>query len=423
MIRNRLYLQIYLTLLASLALVALALSMLAMLGRFDAKGPFEDRVDRFATAMFEPSMGLAERQKLIERLGRGLGADVALFDAKGNFLQGFGNPIRSPEDIGPRFRAWSATLPSGERVVALVHDDLRPRRSHLIFVILLIAGAIGIAAYPVVRYLTRRLDALRTSMEQWGSGDLATRAPVAGRDEVATVARTFNTAANRIQLLIESQKSLLANASHELRSPLARLRMATELYDVTQNDKNKNEIIRNLAELDELVEEILLKSRLGSDQPYMLDQHIDLLAVSAEEAAIAGASVDGSDAFILGNEKLIRRMVRNLVQNAARHGKPPFDLTLTEDGDHVQLRVRDHGQGLRPEDMAIVFDPFFRPAGRSESDGGWGLGLALVAEIARLHDGRAYAEEPEGQGACFVVELPVAKSGANIQAASASGRS
>ena len=408
MIRSRLYLQIYLTLLASLALVALTLSLLAILGRFDPKGPFEERIDRFAIAMFEPAMSLQERQRLIDRLGRGLDADVALFDAKGHFLQGFGQPIRSPDDVGTALHAWTSTLPNGEKVVALVRDDLRPGRRHLIFLILLIAAVTGIAAYPVVRHLTRRLDALREAMEDWGSGDLSTRAPVAGRDEIATVARTFNTAADRIQKLIDSQKRLLANASHELRSPLARLRMATELYQDDHVEKNKNEIIRNLAELDELVEEILLKSRLGSDQPYRLDQPIHLLAVAAEEAAVVGAGVEGSDTIVHGNEKLIRRMIRNLVQNALRHGKTPIEVTLTEEDDSVELRVRDHGKGLRPEDMASVFEPFFRPSGRSEADGGWGLGLALVAEIALLHNGRAYAEEPDGDGACFVVSLPLA---------------
>ena len=406
MIRSRLYLQIYLTLLASLALVALTLSMLAMLGRFDTKGPFEERVERFATAMFEPEMTRGERQAMIERLSKGLDADVAIFDRQGKFLQGAGNPIASPDDTGPRFRVWSATLPSGERVVALIRRQTPPGRRHLIVVILAIAGVIGIAAYPVVRYLTRRLDGLRTGMERWGAGDLSTRASVAGRDEIATVARTFNTAADRVQALVESQKRLLANASHELRSPLARLRMATELYELTRNEKNKNEILRNLAELDDLVEEILLKIRLGSDQPYNLDQQVDLLAIAAEEAVACGADVAGGQILVRGNEKLIRRMIRNLVQNALRHGKLPIDVTLAEQAGHVELRVRDHGMGLNPEDMASVFEPFFRPAGRGEAAGGWGLGLALVGEIARLHGGRAYAEAPEGDGACFVVELP-----------------
>jgi two-component system OmpR family sensor kinase len=409
MIRSRLYLQIYVTLLVSLALVALTLSLLAMMGRFDSKGPFEDRVERFAAAMFDRGMTRDDRQHMINRLSLGLDADVAIFDQQGRFVQGAGNPISSPDEVGPRFRAWSAALPGGERIVALVRREMGPRRGHLVFVFLIIAAVIGIAAYPVVRYLTRRLDALRDGMERWGGGDLSVRARVAGRDEIATVARTFNTAADRIQALVDSQKSLLANASHELRSPLARLRMATELYEVNQSENNKNEIVRNLAELDDLVEEILLKSRLGSDQPYALDQPVHLLALVAEEAASAGASVEGRDTVVRGNEKLIRRMIRNLVQNATRHGKPPIDVTLTEQAGFVEIRVRDHGKGLQHEDMASVFEPFFRPTGRSESDGGWGLGLALVAEIARLHKGRAYAEEPDGEGACFVVELPMVK--------------
>jgi signal transduction histidine kinase len=418
MIRSRLYLKIYLTVLGSLALVVATLSMLAMMGRLDTRGPFEERIDRFATVMLAENIDGAERQRMLDRLSRALDADIAIFDKQGKFVQGAGDKILSPDDDRPTFRermrVFNATLPDGSRLVAYVRQPFHPPHHNLIITLLIVAAAVGIAAYPVVRNLTRRLDTVRRSMEEWGSGALSARAHLAGSDEIATVARTFNQAADRVEALVTSQKALLANASHELRSPLARLRMATEMFALNQNDKAKKEIVRNLAELDGLVEEILLKSRLGSDQPLPLDQPVELIALAAEEAAAVGADVEGGSLVVQGNEKLLRRAIRNLLQNAAYHGRPPITISVAEHGDLAAITVRDHGNGLKPDDMSHIFEPFFRPQGRSESDGGWGLGLALVAEIARLHGGRAYAAQPDGTGACFVIEIRKIASGRQV---------
>jgi signal transduction histidine kinase len=411
MIGSRLYIKIYLTVIGSLALVVAMLTLLAMMGRLDTKGPFEERIDRFATVMLGEDSNPADRQHMLDRLARALDADIAIFSPDGRLLQSAGKRTPAPGGdtgigLGSRFRAFSATLPDGTRLVADVRRTFEPPRHNIIISLLIVAAAVGIAAFPVVWNLTRRLDKLRISMQAWGGGALSARAPVRGRDEIAAVAREFNQAADRVEALIGSQKALLANASHELRSPLARLRMATEMFELSQNEVTKKEIVRNLAELDELVEEILLKSRLGSDQPLPLDQTVDLLALAAEEAAAAGAdAVEGASTLVQGNEKLLRRAIRNLLQNAARHGRPPVSITIAQHDQVASITVRDHGDGLKPEEMTRVFEPFFRPEGRSESGGGWGLGLALVAEIARLHGGRVYAVKPDGKGACFIIEI------------------
>ncbi|MBL0375086.1 HAMP domain-containing histidine kinase [Rhizobium sp. KVB221] len=412
---SRLFLKIYLTVLGSLALVVIALSTLAFLGRLDTRSPFEDRVDRFASVMLSSDLSFDQRQAMLEKLSNAFDADIAIYAADGKILQGAGDPRFNTQnaDAMPKrrhFRVFSAILPDGSRFVASVRRPFVPPRGNLIISFLVIAALIGVAAYPVVRHLTRRLDQMRTSMENWGSGTLAERVPVSGKDEIATVARTFNLAADRIETLVNSQRNLLANASHELRSPLARLRMAIEMFEVSQSQPTKNEIIRNLAELDELVEEILLKSRLDGDRPPPLDQPIDLLALAAEEAAFADADVEGDEIRLTGNERMIRRLIRNLLQNAIRHGKPPVGIAVRNKGDVAEIRVQDHGSGLKSEDAERVFEPFYRPPGRSETDGGWGLGLALVAEIARFHGGRAYAAQPAETGAVFVVELPLGAS-------------
>jgi len=198
-----------------------------------------------------------------------------------------------------------------------------PRVHPLGFVVLLVAIALVVAAgaYPVVRRLTVRLERLQRSVEAWGDGQLATRVAVEGDDEVARLAASFNGAAARIEALVGAQKSLLANASHELRSPLARIRMAAELMAEQAAPAVSAELRRNVAELDQLIDEVLLASRLDAAAAALppVDQ-VDLTGILAEECARVGAVLEAGTHEAPGDARLLRRMVRNLLENAVRYG-------------------------------------------------------------------------------------------------------
>jgi len=288
--------------------------------------------------------------------------------------------------------------------------------------------AVALATYPIVRTLTRRLERLQDGVQQWGEGDLSTRVPETGEDEVAFLAKRFNHAAERVETLVKSheallasQKSLLANASHELRSPLTRIRMGLELLGPSASAAFKSEIARNINELDQLIEEILLASRLDARQSDMgTVESVDLVGLAAEECARVNAELvlpegdaasAGAPAFqelpVQGVAKLLRRAVRNLLENARRYAAGEVSLSLLLSADHVQIRVSDQGPGVPPNLRERIFEPFYRLPGATERDGGVGLGLALVKSIAERHGGRAFCEgRPEG-GACFVIELPL----------------
>ncbi|MDB5556335.1 MAG: hypothetical protein JWL86_6319 [Rhizobium sp.] len=415
MIRSRLYIKMYLTVLCGLMLVVLSLGTYAMMGDFgDEDHGFSGKLDRFASAMLSADMTKEQRQQMLERLAKGLDADVGLFDMDERYIQGAGAMATREgataflDESNRHRKEFDAKLSDGNHVRVFMDRNFDQSRWHFLTAILIVALAIGVASLPAVRYLTRRLEQLRRGVEHWGDGALSSRVEVCGRDEIAQVAKSFNRAADRVEGVINSQKRLLANASHELRSPLARLRMATEIFEASPSDSLREEIIRNLAELDELVDEILLKSRIDSDQKMDLGQLVDLLPLAAEEAAAVSAEIEGGSFTIPGNERLLRRMIRNLLQNAARHGKPPVTIHLSSSNKGLAtIAVCDKGDGIRPEEAARVFEPFYRPEGRSESAGGWGLGLALVAEIARLHRGRAWYSALDDGGACFTVELPL----------------
>lgn len=293
------------------------------------------------------------------------------------------------------------------------------------------ALAVALATYPIIRKLTRRLELLQNGVEKWGEGDLSIRVPESGQDEVAFLAARFNHAAQRIENLVRShesllasQKSLLANASHELRSPLTRIRMGLELMGSPSSPTFKNEIARNIAELDQLIEEILLASRLDAREADLgTIEPVDLIGLAAEECARIGAEFefqggsdpaapdsaqDGtSDLPVQGVTKLLRRVVRNLLENARRHAAGNITVTLGRVDSQAVIRVCDRGPGVPPELRERIFEPFYRLPGATERDGGVGLGLALVKSIVVRHGGTVECENrPEG-GACFVVRLPL----------------
>jgi signal transduction histidine kinase len=281
----------------------------------------------------------------------------------------------------------------------------------LLWILSIVALAVAIGTYPIIRRLTLRLDDLRLGVERWGEGDLSARIKESGSDELAFLAQRFNHAAEQIEALLKSNKSLLANASHELRSPLARIRMGLELMEPQTSPAFQDEIRRNIAELDQLIDEILLASRLDAKESDMgTVEAVDLTGLAAEECARADAelvpSSDGRPLVVQGVSKLLRRAVRNLLENARRYSDGPVTVELTREGRDAVVRVRDHGPGVPPAERERIFEPFYRLAGASERSGGVGLGLALVRSITQRHNGSVHCENQDGGGACFVLRVP-----------------
>ena len=286
-----------------------------------------------------------------------------------------------------------------------------------------LAGLVVMAVlFPVARRLTQRLEALQRGVQRWGEGDLSARLPEGGQDEVADLSRRFNAAAERVQslmasqaALLQSQKSLLANASHELRSPLARIRMAVELSGTQGSPAARDEIQRSITELDQLVDEILLASRLDAREADIgTVESVDLIGLLAEECARVGAVFElpegTGEVVVPGVVKLLRRAVRNLLENAVRHGRrtghAEVVAQLSLEGGYAVLHIDDRGPGVPPDQRERIFEPFYRLPGASEREGGVGLGLALVRQIAARHGGSVACDNREGGGARFTLRLP-----------------
>jgi signal transduction histidine kinase len=456
-----LYVRIWLTVLAALALFALASGWLMQRHMAAERERLESQTQSRAEAWADllqrslpPADAPAQEQAMaLQEWSTRLRLPLALDDAGGQRIAASESFQRREDDAGPgpplRRLAVSVPLADG-RSLWIARPNLRrrpgpgeasgmpmrpmppgpysawpmlpglPDGAGLLLLVGLLFLAVGAGAYPVVRRLTRRLELLKHGVETFGAGALDHRVAVEGRDEVAAVARSFNEAAGRIETLLRSNQSLLANASHELRSPLARLKMAVALLDEAppaQTQRLRQEIHTNIAELDALVEEVLLSSRLDTVSELQHPERVELLVLAAEEAARVQGSAGGEPLAVMGEERLLRRALRNLLENARRYGRARTDgvgeaadgdvvLDVQGDGQWVELRVCDRGPGVPEAYRERIFEAFFRLPGHAEREGGVGLGLALVRQIAQRHGGTVRCEPRPGGGSCFVLRLP-----------------
>ena len=340
-----------------------------------------------------------------------------------------GLPLEAPPLQGPDMQHPPGHFGSGpEFMVRMYNGELMhvhlPRPPHtfwsrppfgFVWTLGLVALAVALGTYPIVRRLTRRLEQLQKGVEQWGTGNLSARVAEQGNDEVTYLAQRFNHAAEQVEQLVTSHKSLLANASHELRSPLTRIRMGLELMGDSPSPALKAEISRSVGELDQLIDEILLASRLDAKEADLgTIEPVDLTGLASEECARVDAHLElgfkPQSIVVPGVAKLLRRMLRNLLENARRYGTSDIELQLApvveNDRAWVRLSVCDRGPGVPPELRERIFEPFYRLPGASEREGGVGLGLSLVRSIVQRHGGSVRCEDREGGGACFVVLLP-----------------
>ena len=299
---------------------------------------------------------------------------------------------------------YGARLDDGRLLVVHPHHRLLLHGLHLALILCAVAALLALLIYPVTRHITARLARLEQGVRQFGAGDLAARVAVEGRDEVATLATSFNESAARIERLVQAHQMLLANCSHELRTPLTRMRLATERLPA---DSARTELVDNIAELDALIGELLLTSRLDVARKPDRVEPVDLLALAAEEAAHFDCEVAGEPTTVNGDPLLLRRLLRNLLENARLHGDGATDVRISGDDRDARIVVEDAGPGVSPEDREHIFEPFYRARGAKPN--GVGLGLAIVRQIARVHGGDVVYERRDGGGSRFAVSLPVQK--------------
>lgn len=429
---QKLYFRIYLAVLGSLFVFALLAGLaFALMRTLEDDEPFRwlDMGGQIAERLFPDDRGTGALASELafwhERTGFSLmmlAPSGRVLAQAGEFPLNMGTQLRRNGDARDR-AIWRGkrgiiglTLQDGRQLIGFRQGSGVRVLRHLrwLAALLGIGLAVGICAYPVVRTLTRRIERLQRGVAAFGAGDLSMRVAIEGRDEIARLAETFNVSAARIEALLTAHKTLLANASHELRSPLTRLRMAVEgIAGPDVSAPKRAEIARNIEELDALVEEILLASRLQADAAYELRlEPVDLVGLLAEACAEHSADLSaegGQIPTVNADARLLRRLFRNLLENAERHGGgEPAEVIVRKGATEAEIDVCDRGPGIPPTERERIFEPFYRARSVPESAGGAGLGLALAKQIAERHGGRIACLPRTGGGSCFQVRLPLA---------------
>jgi two-component system OmpR family sensor kinase len=377
--------------------------------------------------------------RAVTELSQRLDARIQVFDASTHALASGGEPLPTPSEAdfsqaraqgharetGPRHGHWLLVpIQRGGTVRGYLQITLfqGPERGfpwRLAGFFAAVLATMALLMIPATRSITRPLERLTRSTRQFATGDFSHRVPVHGRDELARLATAMNEMAERLSALLHTQRQLLADVSHELRSPLARIQVALELARAGAPGA-LDAIASDVAELSHLVDDCLTASRLDlrpdSARPAEVSVE-DLLSRAGQRALAGGLAADRLRLDVprdlprvRADAELCGHALSNLLDNARQHTPEGTPITLTArlESDRVRLSIADRGPGLSAAEIPRLFEPFYRPdASRSRASGGAGLGLSLVRRIAELHGEPPRVESTPGAGSTFSFTVPV----------------
>lgn len=333
------------------------------------------------------------REELARSMHQTLHADVAVEDASGNNIGGHGRCIG-------RHRIEVPVERNGQRIgtVGICPNRPPPQAWRLFLGIASALLVLWLASHAIARRLTRPLVEIERVARDIGRGDLKSRVDVSharGEDE-RLVGSTINEMADRIEKQIADYRALLAAVSHEIRTPLARMRLLVEL---SEKQDRREELDKEIVGLDELVGELLAVSRVDFGAIAKRTVDVKDIAVRAIEDARVDPAIlqfELEDAKLEADPTLLVRAVRNLLENAERHGGGAKALVVSKKDDEIVFEVDDEGPGIPEGEQEKIFEAFHKNGDDKKSVG---LGLALVRRIAQAHGGRSYASNRPGGGA------------------------
>ena len=306
----------------------------------------------------------------------------------------------------------------------VMHSHLPLGEAHDAFVVTVLwlglVAMLLMIAFSV--YVTAPLRRMSRSMDRIAAGDLEHRVPVRGRDEGAAMGRSFNAMAERVRGMIVGQKELMAGASHELRSPLTRMKVSLELLREGKGGADRIAGLEaDVDALDALVEELLLASRIDLGSVPLAFESLDLADLCreawtrvADQAEATGATLQlrfADDARqVQADRSLALRLLGNLFENSVRYASPgKVSVSSERQADRLRITVADEGPGVDAADLERLFEPFFRAdRSRSRKTGAGGLGLMIVRRAVEAHGGHVEARRSDPRGLAVTFDLPIA---------------
>lgn len=310
-------------------------------------------------------------------------------------------------------------MPDNKTVIELGPAKMptRPRIEAVIRVIIL--ATFGVLVFFWLWPLSKDLDELKKATKRFGDGEFDAVAPDAQSGTIRPMIKTFNMMSHRIKRLIEGHKELSSAVAHELRTPLARSRFALQmlgnLKDEAKREKYTNQIESDIAELEELINEMLVYASFDSDKPELNIREHKLLDIVQGQAnnfkqfdgeLLVAIKEDLPE--VLCDRHFIERALSNYISNAIKYGKDKILLTAGVEEGYAYITVEDNGEGLSDQFKEKAFDAFSRAdEARNKDVGGFGLGLAIVSRVMEWHQGKVIAEESDNLGgAQFTIRWP-----------------
>jgi signal transduction histidine kinase len=370
-----------------------------------------------------------ELNQKLERFQRGFNIDVAIFDARGELLSNAGDALVALDEAPAQVR-WirkGVAIPiNGGRAYVVAKWEGQGLR--WVLVPLVVLFVLALVTIPLARSIVRPIERITLAARAVGEGQLDARTGVKRRDEVGVLARAFDDMATRLERLVAGEKELRANVSHELRTPLARIRVALEIAEEGSQDPEKIQkhlrgIRGDIIELEELVDQVLITARLdlaNEDEVALRRSATDLAALAQSSAArfreihpdheLEVELDESADVTVTADPKLIKRVIDNLLENSAKYADAadgPITLEVRHASGSASVSLSDRGLGVAPEELARLFEPFFRADSvRAQNTKGVGLGLSFCRRVVEAHDGVITAERRDGGGLTVKFMLP-----------------
>lgn len=273
-------------------------------------------------------------------------------------------------------------------------------------------------SYFAIRMIFNPIRKLKDSVDKVGQGDLDVIVPIKNDDELGKLGQSFNEMTHKLKSLIKSKERLLLDVSHELRSPLTRVKLALEFLP---DSKSKTNITEDIKSIETMVTELLESARLDSNYGALNISRINLtrlldeliIGLPTEPIGINFERPD-NDFYCEVDESRLQTVFKNILENSIKYSSEsskPVEVTMSQTKEDIQVSIKDYGVGVPEEDIPFIFEPFYRiDKSRSKKTGGYGLGLNICKKIVEAHSGNIFFSSEQGQGSCFVITLPLTSS-------------
>ncbi len=433
LLRHSLYLWVLLAMVGILSMSFLVFRAISQKVQAERIEPLYDQFDELqlesARAILQ-KWGQDSVAQYMHRLDGLFGGSHYLLDGSGKDLVSGADRsdmLPKPPDVKSR-RAWHGhweiTHRSGDGKYWFAAEGAQPRWNIWSFLpyYFLVIGATGILCWIAAAGVISPIRRIANSIAQFGQGDLSVRVATDRDDEIGQLGRSFNEMAERLERLITSERRLLGDISHELRSPLARLKFALKLARTSSDPASALERIeRDVNRIASLVSDIVEINVVEDDPAMQEKQEICIRDIVREvvqdcgvEAQARGCTIEvGGDVCgaVHGNPELLRRAIENVLRNAIRYSpeKTPIELVLSENDGNARITIRDYGPGVPDSAMQRIFDPFFRvEEARNTNGGGSGLGLSIAKRAICVHRGTITAKNAT-PGLQVSIAIPVTR--------------